>query len=548
MGSSGRTIIILGIILILLVVFGITVAVGMNVFDFVPGGKPNAIITSPPSGSTFHEGEDVAVQSVSTDAKGVVYVQLIVDGQIVRTDAAPAPQDQFTLVQTWKATSGTHTVMVKAFNGANAGSDPAAISIQVVTGAGPATAPTSVASAPTPIPAPTSTTAPGGPSPTTAPSPCTNNSTFVADITVPDGTVVPAGTTVIKTWRLSNNGTCAWGSGYQFVFVSGEAMTAETVKPVPTTAPGATADLSVSITAPVGPGSHTGSWRIRSSTGALFGQTSSVKITVPGAVAPTNTPTPTLAAGCSGAPTIAFFNVDSVSISAGSSTTLRWGPVTNADSVEIDQGIGGIGAGPTGGSQIVSPGATTIYTMTARCGSTPATRQVTIIVNPALSVTRCGINGEGGVVVKSGGSRVPYPGMLGINVGDDSGNNSFRAFWSFDINDLSGKTIDSANLTISDASLTGNPFSNLGTLIVETVDYATIDASAYDTIGSAILSIGSGPNGNYNIKTPLQSAVSASKSRFRMRLRYSTESNADSSTNSVSWTGYTHLCLAMAYH
>lgn len=342
--------------------------------DLLTGSKPNAIITSPPSGSTFHEGEDIAIQSVSTDAKGVVRVELIVDGQIVRADAAPTPQDQFTLVQTWKATAGSHTIIVKSYNGANGASDPAAISISVLAGS----APPPVAN--TATPAPTSTTAPGGPSPTTAPVACTNNSAFIADVTVPDGTAITAGQTFNKIWRLSNNGTCSWSIGYQFVFVSGEAMSANTVIAVPNTPPGGTADLLVPMTAPAAPGLHTGTWRMRSATAALFGQSVSVRISVPGAVAPTATPTLTPVAGCSGTPTIAFFNSDSATITAGSSTTLRWGAVTNADTVEIDKGIGGVAAGPTGGSQGVSPTSTTTYTMTAKCGTNTATKQVTITV------------------------------------------------------------------------------------------------------------------------------------------------------------------------
>lgn len=373
LASRSRLFHSLSIFLILLIFAALTGC------DLLLASKPNAIITSPPSGSTFHEGEDIAVQSVSTDAKGVVRVELIVDGQIIRTDAAPTPQDQFTLVQTWKATQGAHTIIVKSYNGANNASDPAAISVAVLPGNAPAPA------ANTATPAPTSTTAPGGPSPTTAPVACTNNSAFVADVTVPDGTVFTAGQTFNKIWRLSNTGTCAWSAGYQFVFVSGEAMTASTVIAVPNTAPGGTADLLVPMTAPVPPGPHTGAWRMRSATAALFGQTVSVRITVPGAVAPTATPTVTPIAGCSGTPTIAFFNADATTITAGGSTTLRWGAVTNAETVEIDQGIGGVAAGPTGGSQSVSPTSTTTYTMTAKCGTNSATRQVTITVPFAVT-------------------------------------------------------------------------------------------------------------------------------------------------------------------
>lgn len=58
--------------------------------------------------------------------------------------------------------------------------------------------------------------------------------------------------------------------------------------------------------------------------------------------------------------------------------------MTNADTVEIDQGIGGVA---TPGSRVVSPATTTTYTLTARCGANVATRQVTIVVGAAFAVT-----------------------------------------------------------------------------------------------------------------------------------------------------------------
>jgi len=76
-------------------------------------------------------------------------------------------------------------------------------------------------------------------------------------------------------------------------------------------------------------------------------------------------------------PSIAFFSASPSSITAGQSATLSWGAVTNADSVEIDHGIGGIA---TPGSTSVSPATTTTYTLTARCGSNTKTQQVTVTV------------------------------------------------------------------------------------------------------------------------------------------------------------------------
>ena len=69
-------------------------------------GKPSVVIMSPPSGSQYFEGEDIAVQSSATDSAGVVRVELVVDGAVVRVDPSPTAQGQpnFTLIQTWKAT------------------------------------------------------------------------------------------------------------------------------------------------------------------------------------------------------------------------------------------------------------------------------------------------------------------------------------------------------------------------------------------------------------------------------------------------------------
>lgn len=91
-------------------------------------------------------------------------------------------------------------------------------------------------------------------------------------------------------------------------------------------------------------------------------------------VPPTATPTPP------GPPVIESFTADPVTITAGESTTLSWGLVSNATGVVIDQGIGGVG---TPGSAVRSPGSTTTYTMTAIGPGGTDTASVTVTVNPA---------------------------------------------------------------------------------------------------------------------------------------------------------------------
>ncbi len=124
--------------------------------------KPQIVVQSPAAGAQFREGDEVVVQSLATDATGVVRVELSVDGAVVRADAPPLAQGQpsFTVVQRWKATAGTHTLSVRAFNAAGGASEPAFITI-VVTPA--------VVELPTPLPTVTFARPSSSPLPTLPP-------------------------------------------------------------------------------------------------------------------------------------------------------------------------------------------------------------------------------------------------------------------------------------------------------------------------------------------------------------------------------------------
>jgi Ig-like domain-containing protein/Big-like domain-containing protein len=337
--------------------------------------KPIVVIESPPSGSQFHEGELISVQSASSDRSAVVRVELVVDGNIADVDPSPTAKGQpsFTLVQQWKGTQGQHVLMVRAYNGAGQMSDPVAVSVTVLPASAQSSVPPPTAASATNTPTATPTTAP--PPPAAPAAGCNNNAGFVADVTIPDGSTINPGQAFTKIWRMINSGTCTWGPGYQFVFVSGEAMTASSAVPVPTTAPGATADLAVPMTGPATPGTHVGKWQMRAGS-SLFGQAVNVTINVP---APPPPPPPP--AGCSGTPNIASFTADKTTIFAGSNVTLSWGAVTNADSVEIDQGIGGVA---TPGSTSVFVNSTKTFTMTAHCGSNSVSKQVTVKFSPLI--------------------------------------------------------------------------------------------------------------------------------------------------------------------
>lgn len=104
---------------------------------------------------------------------------------------------------------------------------------------------------------------------------CTYRATFLGDITVPDNTVFAAGTAFVKTWRLRNDGNCAWGPGTTvdaLALVGGNAMGSPTIVPLTMTVnPGQAANFSVSLIAPAVAGVHRGDWKLHRTAGTTFG-------------------------------------------------------------------------------------------------------------------------------------------------------------------------------------------------------------------------------------------------------------------------------------
>ncbi|MBI4733064.1 MAG: DUF11 domain-containing protein [Chloroflexi bacterium] len=116
----------------------------------------------------------------------------------------------------------------------------------------------------------------GGAPPSTPVSTC-DRAALVADVTIPDGTVLAGGTPFVKTWRLQNVGTCTWTTSYKLVFAGGDYMgTAASQYNLPASVPpGGTIDLSVNLVAPITPGNFIGYWQLRNASGINFGVGSS---------------------------------------------------------------------------------------------------------------------------------------------------------------------------------------------------------------------------------------------------------------------------------
>lgn len=399
-GPGGLSWLALGLFGLAVVVLLVVAAVGAYLYTQrgkKVAGVPTVVINSPPSGSQVQVGQEVIVQVTATDSKGVTQVELLVNGVLYHSDVSPNPQGQSPFIsrQSWRAPApGTYTLMVKAYNAAGGVSQPAAITVNVIGAA------TSVPGQPTATPTVTSTPAPGTPTatwtpvvvvvtgtPTPTPTGCTLDAAFVADVTVPDGTVFAPGARIDKIWRIRNSGSCPWESGYTWVFVSGDQMSAPASQAVPATAAGATVDIGVTMYAPDTPGTYTSYWRMKSPGGQVFGQTCSVQIVVPApaTATPTATPIPTATPTQPPPPAAVIeFTVDDDSITAGDCTTLRV-HIENVQAAHLS-GAEYSNSGVTGPnwSGSTCPASTTTYTLhVIKLDSSTEDKTVTVNVTPA---------------------------------------------------------------------------------------------------------------------------------------------------------------------
>lgn len=147
----------------------------------------------------------------------------------------------------------------------------------------------------TPLPLPTAANSGGGTGVTLC-----DNAVYVSDVTIPDGTTIPAGQSFTKTWQVKNVGSCAWTATYQLTYVSGDSLGGKATAINKVVNPGETADISVILTSTSATGTITGTWKLANDKGQQFGDSLTVVIkngastTAAATSATTITPTPTV--------------------------------------------------------------------------------------------------------------------------------------------------------------------------------------------------------------------------------------------------------------
>jgi uncharacterized protein YkwD len=100
---------------------------------------------------------------------------------------------------------------------------------------------------------------------------CSEKAAFYGDVTIPDKTPFQQGESFVKIWKIRNEGTCDWGTGYSLVFAGGDIMNGPASQPLPAATVGETVEITVDLTAPMSGGVFTGNWEFEDPQGQRFG-------------------------------------------------------------------------------------------------------------------------------------------------------------------------------------------------------------------------------------------------------------------------------------
>lgn len=109
----------------------------------------------------------------------------------------------------------------------------------------------------------------------------TDSLTYIADVTIPDGTFMSPGQEFVKTWRVKNTGSVSWGAGYVLAYAGySNQMSGQFVALTEVVLPGQEVELSVQFKAPTAAGEYLSAWTMRNPQGVTFPQIIFVKIIV----------------------------------------------------------------------------------------------------------------------------------------------------------------------------------------------------------------------------------------------------------------------------
>jgi hypothetical protein len=239
-------------------------------------------------------------------------------------------------------------------------------------------------------------------------------------------------------------------------------------------------------------------------------------------------------------PVINSFTADPESITAGGYSTLSWN-VSNATVVALEYSSlsesGSDQVYPVG-TMTVSPRETTEYTLTAwdeYPGGVSVEQTVQVLVEAAPAeehtVTLYLKDDESGYVNSDGDV-----GASKLS-GDNAGNGTIWAYFSFDITGLAGADVTDARLTFTTMNIVHNPWPDLVTLGIYVYDYGPrpLRPDDFTFVGPAIVEGLTSPPGEVDATGQVQGAVAAGNPRFQVRLNFVRTTDSDDLADYIMW-------------
>ena len=271
--------VIIAVVILVLVISGLLFALNRE-------EEPSNLqveIQYPASSQILALNNEIVIESYIPEGVEWSRLELFVNNQPIRLDLAENhPADARVIQQPWIPTQeGPAMIMVSLYdlNGRTYASDQVAILIQEMT-------PQEISPTPSPTATLTATL-----TQTTTVEACTMSAIFINHVTIPPGVILTAGQSFTKTWRVQNNGTCAW-EDYKLVYVRGNRMGGNSPSLMRRVEPGEVIDISLELTAPTYYGMYEGVWQIQSDKNNLVGPELTYYLGIP-TPTPTKTRTPT---------------------------------------------------------------------------------------------------------------------------------------------------------------------------------------------------------------------------------------------------------------
>jgi len=116
--------------------------------------------------------------------------------------------------------------------------------------------------------------------PTINPEDCSNNLTFLDDLSIPDNMFSTFGLVLDKQWLVQNSGTCDWNSAYRLRNIGGAALGAPTEIALYPARAGSQATLRILFTTPFTEGVYESAWQAIDPSGAAFGDPVYIRVAV----------------------------------------------------------------------------------------------------------------------------------------------------------------------------------------------------------------------------------------------------------------------------